>query len=869
MAHLELGDRRIMLEKECVLGRHRDCGMVLKDDGASRQHARVFLLESEWWIEDLESANGTKLNGKKLAKRARIHHGDLIGIGGTSVKLVNEHTQEIRLEKVPDDMIGRSIAGYDIDGLIGRGVTGTIFTATQKALERGVAFKVMDPRLTVSDPGFPERFLGTINKAASIRHDGVVRIHECGKDQGLLWYTMELVQGDTLEQLLKRDGAMEPPLALMIIEKAADALEAVHAAGLVHGDVKPATIMLTETGHVKILDIGVVGLSATETKAVQGDAATKQVFYLAPEQARGGASDIRGDVYSLGCALFNALTGKVPFGGATFKEVVAAHEKQPVPQIAKGLGLPAKVDTVLAQMLNKNPEWRFETMAVVKTELRALRELVTPDAASEDAERAARAKIAGRAKAKVVKRQAESLQRVATGLIAVVAVAIVLATVGLPSFGAAEPVAPVAPTTAPPRATTAATTAPRPTPGVPVPVKDVWAERWAALSTRIDAAAGNGDWGAAEIAAGRFAAEIAAAAPSHPAADSVRRRAQQLEIDGGAWYLTAVAALPAAGDEAARLRELARLRDVALTINRGDAEARYQEALAKLTQRLGAARRNARQALEQGRFAELPALAQGLEAGFTGTPVAGLHRTFAAQATEAARAQPQWKSDWATTEARLKAVKGAAALPAAAALMLAGGGDSLAAARKLLADPALAQGDALRRKEALLGREAAVLSFDDPADLQFIETLQGEPRMQAGALRSEDDGGVACAVPVGGPAWSASISFALKNAAPDAEATVSCVAGSDASFVLRIGPEVVTARVATAEGMQETTVERAADGGNCRVRLSCRGGALTVLLDANGIGSWENVAIPAGSQLRCEVGGYQWAIEDLQVLSGE
>src|SRR4051812_2436572 len=195
MAHLAYGSKKVTLEKECVLGRHRDCGIALKDDKASRQHARVFLLENEWWIEDLESANGTKLNGKKIDKRSRIHHGDVIRIGASEISLVNEHTQQLTLHEIPDDMIGRQIGGYVIDGLIGRGVTGTIFTATQRALERGVAFKVMDPRLVAADHGFSDRFLQVVNKAAAIHHDGIVKIHECGREQGLLWYTMELVEG--------------------------------------------------------------------------------------------------------------------------------------------------------------------------------------------------------------------------------------------------------------------------------------------------------------------------------------------------------------------------------------------------------------------------------------------------------------------------------------------------------------------------------------------------------------------------------------------------------------------------------------------------------------------------------------------------
>ncbi len=898
MAHLVYEDKKVPLEKECVLGRQKDCGVIVKDGKSSRHHARVFLLESEWWLEDLESANGTMLNGKAIAHRSRIHNGDVIGIGASRITLVNEHTQEIRLERIPEDMVGRTIAGYVIDGKIGTGVTGTIYTATQTALERGVAFKVMDPRLTSSDPGFADRFLKTINVAASIHDDGIVKIHECGKDQGLLWYTMELVEGDTLEQLLKRDGPMEPPLALMIIEKAAAALQSAHEKGLVHGDVKPATIMLTETGHVKILDIGVVGLSGNESRMVQGIAATKQVFYLAPEQARGGASDVRSDVYSLGCVLFHALTGKVPFGGTDFKAVVAAHESQPVPEVAKRLKLPLAVDKVLQQMLNKNVSWRYESMTEVRTALRELRELVTPDAADEAHETQAREKIAVRARARNTQRQSAKFQKLAMMLLVVLAVAMVIGFVGLPDLGRfmAHPDRPdvvdqagtgttqgvagggttgstgsttvVAAGTA--GATTGAIT------GGTTTGRDPWSARWQEAKARIDASAARNDWGAAEQTLKHFTDDLHAKAPTSDVAQSARLRGSQLVSDGEAWYQAQLDALPAASDAAAaprRLRQLASLRDVALSGKRGDAEARYQEALSKLTQRLAEARSRARQALEAGRLDDLPPLAKSLEPAFAGTPVAGLHRNFATMVTEAAKTKPMWKGSWQATESALVSSSGAACVPAAAALMLAGGANDLAAAKRLLGDPALASGDALKRKEALLGNEAAMLSFDDIGDLQYIDVLQGEPRLEKGALVGDDTCGIACTVPVGGASWSAALSLQLRplNAKESGEAVISCVSGENVPLMVRIDPELIHVRATTADGVQEAQGERSAGADKLRVRLrlSCRDSNLQILVDDQPLAGWEQARVPAGSQLRFEVGGFAWRLDDLQVIAGE
>ncbi|MBA2480027.1 MAG: protein kinase [Planctomycetes bacterium] len=879
MANLVHGTTSIPLQAECVIGRKRDCGLKITDDKASRQHARVFLVDGEWWLEDLESANGTSLNGKSLKQRAQLHDKDIIVIGKSEIRFNDDaHASQDLKSLMGKDLVGQTIAGHRITGLIGRGVTGTIYTAEQVALQRGVAFKIMDPRLAASDPGFGERFLKMVTKACSITHDGIVRIHECGHDANILWYTMELMTGDTLEQLLKRDGAMEPSLALLIAEKTALALQAAHNAGIVHGDVKPATIMLTETGHVKILDIGIAGLTGKESRLVQAHAATKQVFYLSPEQAKGGTSDVRSDIYSLGCVIFHSLTGKVPFGGANFKEVVAAHEKQPVPEIAANLGLPPKIDQLLVGMMNKNVEWRFASMDEVVAELRALREIVTPGAHAEGAEDSARAKIAERARKRVEQRRSSNLQSRAMMLLCVVAIAVVIGFVGLPDLSRLSqqleqrPEPPSVPLPRTGRGPSDITPPRRPDVPKPPPTKDAWVERWQQLSPKIDASAERGDWGAAELALARFSAELAAGAPDSDIVGPVRLRTSQLQSDADASYQKSLAAMPSAADAgglSVRLRQLAALRDVTIGANRGDAEARYQEALAKLKQRLDDARRQARRALEAGQLDQLVPLATSLEPAFTATPVAGLHRQFHTLVSEAAAIRPQWKGSWNATHGALLASRGTAAIPAAAALMISGDANSLAQAKKLLADPALASGAALRRREALLGNEAAILSFDDIGDLQFIDTLQGDPVLANGALSGEDTCGLACTVPVGGESWSASLSLALATKDPqDAEAVISCVDGQNVNLSLRISPERVRLKVQATAGAIENEHEHALTE-RMRVRLSCRAGTLTVLIDDEVVASVEQARIPAGSQLRFEVGGFVWKLDDLQVLASD
>lgn len=892
MAQLDCGGTRVLLEKECILGRHRSCGMVVRDAKASRQHARVFLLEGDWWVEDLKSANGTRLNGEKLVKPTRLSPADVISIGTTQIRLLPGDAPPAPSggPRIPAHMVGRTIAGYRIDGEIGKGVTGTIYTATQLALERGVAFKILDPAIGAGDAGFAERFIKTITKAASLTHDGLVKIHECGQYEGLLWYTMELVHGDTLASLLKRDGSMEPTLALMIAEKVADALEAAHEVGLAHGDVKPATIMLTESGHVKVLDIGVVGLTPRETRAAQAVASTQQVFYLAPEQSQGGQANVAGDVYSLGCVIVHALTGQPPYTGEDFATVATAHTSQPLPQVAKRLKLPEKVDTVISQMMAKNPEWRYESMREVKAALHALREAITPDAASQEAEERARATIGQRARrsaeagARQRRRERERGRQLVVLVALVLAVAIA-ALIAYPHLGAHAPVEgsdSTAATTADAGTATGGSPSPTPTAGPaggtagaatgPAPVDAALVQAWQDTAARVAASVQANDWGAAELALNTLRAHLPATPAGEAMAARVRARASQLEIEGDQWFQAQVKALPAANEAQGlqrRLHALSSLRDVALTANRPDAEARYQQALDELNQRLLDARRSARVAVEEGRFQNLVGLADGLAPVLAGTPLAPLQQTFAAQAHEAARATALWKGDWPTTRAQIGQLHGPGTINAAALVLIADDAEAVPLARRLLGDPSLTTPDLLRRKAALLGQAAAVLAFRDPADLQFIDSGGSDVRLGQGALRADDPGGVLCTVPLAGGTWSAEVVLDAALTA-DAEAVVAIVHGDQPIAVVRIGATAIHCRVHTASGdTPETPYPRPPGTGAMHVRITDHDGTVQLRWGETTLLSVPGVSAPTGSQLRVDVGAAHWALTRMVVLGEE
>jgi Protein kinase domain len=260
---------------------------------------------------------------------------------------------------------GAAIGGYRIEGVAGRGGMGVVYRARQLRPDRVVALKVINPELA-RDPTFRARFELEANIAASIEHPNVLPIYEFGEEGGVLYLTMRWVEGTDMRQVLIREGALEPARAARIVEQVADALDAAHASGLVHRDVKPGNILLVERGgreHAFLTDFGL-------TKRTSGDAAGETLTqagswvgtldYVAPEQIQGQAIDARADVYSLGCVLFQALSGRVPFERDSDVSKIYAHISEPPPDLAHVVaGVSPTLAGVVMKAMAKKPEDRF------------------------------------------------------------------------------------------------------------------------------------------------------------------------------------------------------------------------------------------------------------------------------------------------------------------------------------------------------------------------------------------------------------------------------------------------------------------------------------------------------------------------------
>ncbi|HET6547986.1 MAG TPA: serine/threonine-protein kinase [Solirubrobacter sp.] len=270
-----------------------------------------------------------------------------------------------------DALIRKEFAGYRIESRVGRGGMGVVYRATDLALDRPVALKVLSEDLA-RDAGFRRRFVSESKLAASLDHPNVIPIHAAGEHEGILYIAMRFVPGDDLRTVLRNEGAMEPERTVRIISQIASALDAAHAEGLVHRDVKPANVLLTADDHAYLTDFGLTKRLSADTEATRSGMVLGTLDYIAPEQIRGERIGPFTDVYSLGCMLAHMLTGQVPFTLPTEEGKLWAHFSEPPPKPSVRVpGLGTRFDPVVARAMGKRPEDRYPTAGAAGAAARA------------------------------------------------------------------------------------------------------------------------------------------------------------------------------------------------------------------------------------------------------------------------------------------------------------------------------------------------------------------------------------------------------------------------------------------------------------------------------------------------------------------
>ena len=258
---------------------------------------------------------------------------------------------------------------YKLGEMIGTGGMADVYVAEDTRLARQVAVKVLRSDLA-RDPSFVARFRKEALAAAGLNHPGIVAVYDSGEEPAP-YIVMELISGHTLRELIHKGERVPLKRALEIGEGILAALEYSHHSGIVHRDIKPANIMITDHGDVKVMDFGIaraladLGATLTSTWNVVGTAQ-----YLSPEQALGEVADLRSDIYSTGCLLYEVLTGKPPFSGETPVSIAYQHVSGVLVAPSKIVPeLPAGIDTLLTVALAKNPDDRYQTAGLMLDDL--------------------------------------------------------------------------------------------------------------------------------------------------------------------------------------------------------------------------------------------------------------------------------------------------------------------------------------------------------------------------------------------------------------------------------------------------------------------------------------------------------------------
>ena len=265
---------------------------------------------------------------------------------------------------------GVSFGGrYELQSRIAIGGMGEVWEATDHVIGRTVAIKILKDEY-MGDPGFLERFRAEARHAALVNHEGIASVFDYGEENGSAFLVMELVPGEALSTIIEREGSLSSDKTLDIVAQTASALQAAHAAGLVHRDIKPGNLLITPDGRVKITDFGIARIAdqvpLTATGQVMGT-----VQYLSPEQASGHPASPATDTYSLGIVAYECLAGKRPFTGESQVAIAMAQINEPAPPLPPTVPIP--VQNLVMAMIAKKPSDRPSSSATVARAAQALR----------------------------------------------------------------------------------------------------------------------------------------------------------------------------------------------------------------------------------------------------------------------------------------------------------------------------------------------------------------------------------------------------------------------------------------------------------------------------------------------------------------
>jgi len=321
----------------------------------------------------------------------------------------------------------RRLGGFEIVERIGQGGMGAVFKARQVSMDRLVALKIL-PRTLAQNEDFVQRFLREARSAARLRHPNIVQAYDVGFADGYYFFAMEFVDGETLSQIVSREGPLEQNRALEVMKQTCSALAAAHKAGIVHRDIKPANIMIDKNGEVRVTDFGLAKRTEGDINVTADGRVLGTPAYVAPEIAKGAEADARADLYSLAATIFYALSGRPPFEGNNFSEVIIKQATEPAPPLATiAPSVDRRLCHIIDRLLRKNPGARYPSAEALLDDLEGLGRLHPVAAASPEAptlEIAKKRPAARKADLHARRRQTNYVPLLAVGAIAAVVVAI-------------------------------------------------------------------------------------------------------------------------------------------------------------------------------------------------------------------------------------------------------------------------------------------------------------------------------------------------------------------------------------------------------------------------------------------------------------
>lgn len=264
---------------------------------------------------------------------------------------------------------------YEIIEQIGTGGMSDVYKAKCHKLNRFVAIKVMKSEFS-EDKTFVSKFRAEAQSVAGFTHPNIVNVYDVGDENGIYYIVMELVEGITLKKYIEKRGRIPFKEAVSIAIQVANGLDAAHKHNIVHRDIKPQNIIISKEGKVKVTDFGIAKVASSST--INSSSTMGSVHYISPEQARGGYSDARSDLYSLGITIFEMLTGTVPFDGDSTVAVAVQHIQDEIPAPSTVTDdIPLSIDRIVLKLTQKKPDRRYQTAAELISDLK--KSLVMPD----------------------------------------------------------------------------------------------------------------------------------------------------------------------------------------------------------------------------------------------------------------------------------------------------------------------------------------------------------------------------------------------------------------------------------------------------------------------------------------------------------